>query len=96
MTTAELHSRYFIAEQKLIDQLEQQLDQVDQDETNWTITFMNKETGDKWLFYRVDAEYRGGGNPVMCRLPLPDTTEIIEIALQTKMKMKFLPHVGHL
>ncbi|MBB6325271.1 hypothetical protein FHS59_000886 [Algoriphagus iocasae] len=84
MTTTELHNRYFIADQKLIDQLESQFDQVDQNETEWTITYMDKETGDKWLSYRVDSEYHGGGNPVMCRLPIPDTNKLIDIALQTE------------
>lgn len=84
MKTSELHKRYFIAEQKLIDQYEKQFDLVKRDETNWTATYMDKETGDKWLSYRVDTEYHGGGNPVMCRLPLPDTTTLIDIALQTE------------
>jgi hypothetical protein len=84
MKTTELHKRYFIAEQKLIDQYENQFDLVNRDETNWTATYMDKETGDKWLSYRVDTEYHGGGNPVMCRLPLPKTTKLIDISLQTE------------
>jgi hypothetical protein len=84
MKTTELHKRYFIAEQKLIDQFENQFDLVNRDETNWTTTYMDKETGVEWLSYRVDTEYHGGGNPIMCRLPLPDTTKLIDIALQTE------------
>jgi len=53
MKTTELHKRYFIAEQKLIDQYENQFDLVNRDETNWTATYMDKETGDVWLTNRL-------------------------------------------
>lgn len=84
MNTTELHKRYFIADQKLIGHLEKQLDQVNRGGTNWTTTYMDKETGDKWLSYRVDTEYHSGGNLVMCRLPIPDIIKLIDIALQTE------------
>ncbi|AKP51328.1 hypothetical protein CA2015_1901 [Cyclobacterium amurskyense] len=83
MITIELHKRYFITEKKLIEELDSRFDQVANDEANWTTTYVDNETGDKWLYYRVDTEYHGGGNPVMGRLPLPDTSKLIDIVLQT-------------
>ena len=74
-------TRQLIADDSEIERKKQLLQLVDKDNENWTETYLDRDTGDKWLYYRVDSYLHGGGYPILGRLPLPDTIQLIEIAL---------------
>ncbi len=76
-----IYDRYLVSDQTLIDQLSTQFEQVNRDNINWRITYLDKETGDNWLYYFTDSELHGGGYPMMSKLPFPETDKLIEIAL---------------
>jgi hypothetical protein len=76
-----ISTRQLIADDSEIERKKQQLQLVDKDNENWTETYLDRDSGDKWLYYRVDSYLHGGGYPILGRLPLPDTIQLIDIAL---------------
>ncbi|WP_159518263.1 hypothetical protein [Sunxiuqinia indica] len=79
-----LHKRKLIADRKLIQELEKQFELVENNLAEWTKTYLDTETDSKWLCFYVDTEYHGGGSPVCGKLPLPDTNELINIAMTSE------------
>ncbi len=81
-----IHKRKLIADRKLIQELEKQFELIENNPAKWTKTYMDSEAESKWLCFYVDTEYHGGGNPVFGKLPLPDTNELIKIAMTTEFE----------
>lgn len=79
-----LHKRNLIADRKLIQELENQFELIENNPVEWTKTYLDTETDFKWLCFYIDTEYHGGGSPVFGKLPLPDTNELIKIALTSE------------
>jgi hypothetical protein len=79
-----IHKRQLFADRKLIQELEKQFELVENNSANWTKTYLDTETKFKWICFYVDTEYHGGGNPVLGKLPLPDTNELITIAMTSE------------
>jgi|SRR5450432_788899 hypothetical protein len=75
--------RYLISDQQLIDKIVGESTLVHSDKDKWTKTYLNSTTGDKWICFSVDTGQQGGGYKILGRLPLPNTDELIEIALQS-------------
>jgi hypothetical protein len=73
--------RQLIADQKNIELQKSQLQLIEKDLDNWTETYLDRNTGDKWLLYRVFGEMQGAGYQILGRLPFPDTNQLIELAL---------------
>ena len=73
--------RKLISDQQEIEQLKQTLQVIDKDIENWTETYLDNNTGDKWLRYRVFGEMQGAGYQILGLLPLPDINQLIELAL---------------
>jgi len=76
-----ISTKWLIADDSIIEQLKKQMQFVDRDNANWTETYLDNNTGVKWLYYRVNTELQGGGYPILGRLPLPDKVQLIELAL---------------
>lgn len=76
-----INNRYLVSDQTLIEQLSNRFDLINRDHNNWRTTYLDKETGDNWLYYFTDTELHGGGYPMMSKLPFPETEKLIEIAL---------------
>ena len=76
-----ISTRQFFADEREIEQIKQQLQLIGKDNENWTETYLDSNSGDKWLYFHVDSHLNGGGYPVLGRLPLPDTIRLIDIAL---------------
>jgi hypothetical protein len=74
-------TQHLIADAERIEQLRERFTLVDKDNTNWTATYIDNDTGDKWLYYRVDTYLQGGGYPILGRQPLPDTKQLINLSL---------------
>jgi hypothetical protein len=74
-------TRQLIADDSEIERKKQQLQLVDKDNENWTETYLDRDTGDKWLYFYADSYLQGGGYPILGLLPLPDTIQLIDIAL---------------
>jgi hypothetical protein len=79
-----IFKRYLISDQQLIDKIIGELTLVFSDNDNWTKTYLNITTGDKWIYYSVDTGQQGGGYRILSRLPFPNTDELIEIALHSQ------------
>lgn len=73
--------RQLISDQQEIEQLKQKLQFIGKDIDNWTETYLDNNTGDNWLRYRVFGEMQGAGYQILGLLPLPDTNQLIELAL---------------
>jgi hypothetical protein len=73
--------RQLISDQQEIEQLKQKFQFIGKDIENWTETYLDNNTGDKWLRYRVFGEMQGAGYQILGLLPLPDTNQLIELAL---------------
>jgi hypothetical protein len=78
-----LQNRHFISTIELINKFIQTLSETNYDANLWTKTYLDPTTGDQWLQYYVDGELHGGGYPILARIPLPDTMQLIEIAIAT-------------
>lgn len=81
-----IHKRNLIADRKLIQELENQFEIIENNSVKWTKTYLDTETDSKWLCFYVDTEYHGGGSPVFGKLPLPDTNELINIAMTSEFE----------
>jgi len=79
-----IHLRNLIADRKLIQKLEKQFELIENNSVQWTKTYLDTETKSEWLCFYVDTEYHGGGIPVFGKLPLPDTNELIKIAMTSE------------
>lgn len=79
-----LHKRKLIANRKLIQELENQFALIENNSAKWTKTYLDAETESEWLCFYVDTEYHGGGIPVFGKRPLPDTNELIKIAITSE------------
>ena len=79
-----IHERNLIADRKLIQELENQFELIENNSVKWTKTYLDTETESKWLCFYVDTEYHGGGSPVFGKLPFPDTNELIKIAMTSE------------
>ena len=79
-----IHKRNLIADRKLIQELEKHFELIENNSAKWTKTYLDTETKSEWLCFYVDTEYHGGGNPVFGKLPLPDTNELIKIAMTSE------------
>ncbi len=79
-----IHERNLIADRKLIQELENQFELIENNSAKWTKTYLDTETESEWLCFYVDTEYHGGGSPVFGKLPLPDTNELINIAMTSE------------
>jgi hypothetical protein len=87
-------TQHLIADAERIEQLRERFTLVDKDNTNWTATYIDNDTGDKWLYYRVDTYLQGGGYPILGRQPLPDTKQLINLSLFSESDVKSLLLVG--
>lgn len=74
-------TQHLIADAEKIEQLRERFTLVDNENINWTATYIDNDTGDKWLYYRVDTYLQGGGYPILGRQPLPDTKQLIKLSL---------------
>ena len=79
-----IRERNLIADRKLIQELEKQFELVENNLAKWTKTYLDTETESEWLCFYVDTEYHGGGSPIFGKLPLPDTNELINIAMTSE------------
>lgn len=77
-------AQYLIADTEKIEQLRERFKFIDKDNINWTETYIDEETNNEWLYYRVDTYLQGGGYPILARQPLPDTKELIRLSLFSK------------
>jgi len=66
---------------KIIEQLRGSFTFIDKDNIYWTESYIDEETGNKWLYYRVDTYLQGGGYPIFALQPLPDTKRLIQLSL---------------
>ncbi len=74
-------TQHLIADTEKIEQLRERFTLIDKDNINWTETYIDKDTGNKWLYYRVDTNLQGGGYPIFGLQPLPDTHQLIRLCL---------------
>ena len=75
--------KHLIADQNEIAILIEQFSLLDTDDSHWTKTYLDAKTGDKWLSFYVDSYLQGNGYQVLGKLPLPDTNELIALALHS-------------
>jgi len=76
-----ISTQRLIADTEKIEQLREQFKLINKDNINWTETYIDDSTSNKWLYYHVDSYLQGGGYPVFGLLPLPDTKELISLSL---------------
>ena len=74
-------TQHLIADIKRIEQLRKRFTLIDKDHISWTETYIDNDTGNEWLYYRVDTCLQGGGYPILARQPLPDTQQLIRLSL---------------
>lgn len=76
-----ISTRHLIADVERIEQLRIHFRLIEKDNINWTETYIDNDTGNKWLYYRVDSYLQGGGYPIFGLQPLPDTKQLIRLSL---------------
>ena len=76
-----IKTQKLIADEIIIAQLTKQWQLIDEDLKNWTKIYIDIQAKSKWTLYRVDGYLQGGGYPILAKHPLPDTKQLIEIAL---------------
>jgi hypothetical protein len=81
MTKNELSNRKLIGDNDVIESLVLKFSVCKNDEINWTTTYLDNENGEEWLYYKVSPEFHGGGFPILARLPLLNTEELIRLAV---------------
>lgn len=69
-----------------IEQLTKTFQILDNEVSNWKKMFNDKSSGDTWLLFNVDTELQGNGYPIFAKLPMPDSKQLIEIAISTKFE----------
>jgi hypothetical protein len=79
-----IQNRYFIADQSLIIEMEEQFTALTNNAKNWTKTYLDNVTGQKWLSYRVDSSIHGGGTQVFCKLPVPETEKLVDLIVTSE------------
>ena len=86
MKSRMISKRQLFTNRKLIQELEMQFELVENNSSNWTKTYLDTETKNQWLCFYVETEYHGGGNPIFGKLPLPQTNDLINIALTSEFE----------
>lgn len=79
-----IQARYFIADQSLMGEMEEQFTLLFSDETNWSKTYSDPVTGERWLSYMLDSFSHGGGTRVFGKLPLPETEKLIDLIVTSQ------------
>jgi hypothetical protein len=79
-----VHRTYFIVNSKEIDEKKQSLSLISSGSDGWQRKFEDMTTNEKWIEYRIESEYHGGGYPILVKQPEPDTNELIQIALESE------------
>jgi len=54
------------------------------DSDSWKIKYKDESNDDKWIEYRVNPEYHGGGYPILVKIPEPNKSELIKIAIESE------------
>jgi hypothetical protein len=80
-----MSKRVLISDPKLIEEFKGQLEFVSRDENQWTETYINRDSGEKWLYYKVFSSMQGGGYPILGLIPIPTTNELINIAIKSDL-----------
>jgi hypothetical protein len=77
-------TRRLYSDAKLIADLVKMLEEVEVLDEGWSTKYVDPGTGEYWLMYQMNAEYHGGGQSNLFRLPEPDSNELIQIIITTK------------
>lgn len=73
----------FIVNREIIEAKRKTLQQSSVESDGWEIHYIDQSTHEKWIEYRMEPEYHGGGYPIFVKLPLPNTEQLIEIAMES-------------
>lgn len=76
-------SRRLFGDAKLIEEQLNQMQLKEEAAGGWAAVYQHKGTGAFWMKCYVTTATQGGGYLVLIRLPLPATTDLIEVALHT-------------
>ena len=76
----------FTSDPNLIHELTQVMQLSAEDLERWTKEFTDPASQEKWLQIMVETDYHGGGHPILMKLPEPNQSELISIALNSNSK----------
>ena len=76
-------NRQFIVNRAKIEVKRKTLQQTSVESDGWEIHYIDQTTNEKWIEYRMEPEYHGGGYPILAKLPIPNTEQLMEIALES-------------
>jgi hypothetical protein len=76
--------KVLIVNAKEIDEKKLSLSLISSGSDGWKRNFEDMVTNEKWIEYRMEPEYHGGGYPMLVKQPEPDTNELIQIALESE------------
>ena len=74
----------FIVNKDQIGAKRKTLKQISIESDGWEIHYLDQSNNERWVEYRMEPEYHGGGYPLLVKLPIPNTEQLIEIALESK------------
>jgi hypothetical protein len=73
----------FIVNREKIEVKRKTLQQTSVNSDGWEIHYIDKTNNEKWIEYRMEPEYHGGGYPILVKEPVPNTEQLMEIALES-------------
>lgn len=78
-----MNEKYFIVGRKDIDEKKRSLSLTSTESDGGEQHFEDPNTHEKWIEYRIEPEYHGGGYPMLVKQPEPTTSELVKIAMDS-------------
>lgn len=72
----------FILDRESIKELTKSMTLIESD--GWETKYLNKRDKSEWIKFDLDSDYRDAENEILCKLPKPTQSELIELLINSK------------